>query len=240
MLTSFFSVEAPRAVRAIRALLADPDDLPQVFVLIEALSGNTLARIERRMQTHADGRRILATRPDLVAQLQDREALRRLPEGSLGRTYLDFLESEGISAQGIRDAQARGYSGTKKLTPQQIFVSDRMRDTHDLWHAVTGYRGDVLGETALLAFILAQTKNPGIAAILAVGMWKTLGAPAARALIVEGFRRGGRAAWLPAVAWEDLLAQPIAEVRARLRIDAPPVYTPVRSAQLKAAMAPAA
>lgn len=240
MLTSFLSVDAPRAVRAVRALIADPDDLPQVFALIEVLSGDTHARIVRRMEQHPAGRRILATRPEIVQVLQDREALRRMPEGSLARTYLDFLESEGISAEGIRAAQARGQQGTKKLSPLQFYVGERMRDTHDLWHAVTGYRGDVLGESALLAFTLAQTWNPGIAVILAVGMWKTLGTPAARAVIGEGFRRGRQAAWLPATAWEELLPQPIGEVRARLSIGAPPIYTPIRSAELKAAMAPAA
>lgn len=240
MLTSFLRVDAPRALRAVRALVADPDDLPQVFALIEVLSGDTLARLARRMEKHAEGRRILATRPDIVSMLQDREALRRMPEGSLARTYLDFLESEGISAEGIRDAQARGQHGTKPLSPEQRYLSDRLRDTHDLWHAVTGYRGDVLGESALLAFTLAQTWNPGIAVILAVGLWKTLGAPAARAVIIDGFRRGRRAAWLPAVAWEELLQQPIGEIRARLSVSAPPTYTPIRSAELKAAMAPAA
>ena len=113
-----------------------------------------------------------------------------------------------------------------------------MRDTHDLWHAVTGYRGDVLGETALLAFTLAQISNAGIAVILAVGLWKTMGIPAARGVIIEGFRRGRRAAWLPAEAWEELLSQPIGAVRARLNLGDPPVYTPVRSAELKGDMAP--
>ena len=35
-------------------------------------------------------------------------------------------------------------------------IHQRMRDTHDLWHAATGYKGDVVGELAVLAFTLAQ------------------------------------------------------------------------------------
>ena len=46
------------------------------------------------------------------------------------------------------------------------YISDRMRDTHDLWHAVTGYKGDLIGEASLLGFSLAQTHNPGIAMIV--------------------------------------------------------------------------
>ena len=225
------------ALRAVRALLADPDDLAQVFTLLEAVPGDTLDRMERRLAASEPGRRLLAGRPDVVPLLEDRGALRGLPEGSLGRAYLAFLESENISAAGIQDADARGRSHPRDLPPNLAYLHHRMRDTHDLWHAVTGYKGDVLGETALLAFTLAQTGNPGIGILVAAGLYKTLGAPAARALIVEGFRRGRRAAWFPEQPWESMLALPVAEVRARLGVGAPPVYEPVRSAHLRAAMA---
>ena len=49
--------------------------------------------------------------------------------------------------------------------------------------------------------------------------------------------RSRRAAWLPAQEWEKLLGLPVGEVRRRLSLDAPPVYTEIRSAQLKAASA---
>lgn len=225
-----------RAFRAARALFADPDDLPQVFTIIEALSGDTLERIARRMQASPTGRQLLADRPDLVARLADRDALARLPEGSLGRAYLDFVEREGISAAGIRAASEQGMERT--LPEPLDFVSARMRDTHDLWHALTGYSGDVLGEVALLAFIFAQTRNPGIALIIGIGLLKTAVAAnggSARTTIFDGFRRGRRSAWLPAVEWEQLLELPLEEVRRRLSIEAPAVYTQLRSAQLKAA-----
>src|SRR5262249_28838383 len=94
------------AIGALRALLADPDALPQVFTVIEALSGETLARMERRMLASESGKSILAERPDIVPLLEDRQALRRLPEGSLGRAYLAFVESEKISAAGILAADS--------------------------------------------------------------------------------------------------------------------------------------
>jgi ubiquinone biosynthesis protein COQ4 len=106
-----------------------------------------------------------------------------------------------------------------------------MRDTHDLWHTLLGYRGDVLGEAALLAFTFAQTRNPAIGVLVLVGLAK-LNRSEARALIVRGFARGLRAAWLPAQPWETLLPQPLDAVRRRLNVDAPPPYTPVRSSEL--------
>jgi ubiquinone biosynthesis protein COQ4 len=232
----FIQFQPLRALQAARTLFANPDDLPQVFTIVESFSGNTLGRIARRMQSDAVGQRLIAQRPDLVAKLTDRAALARLPEGTFGRAYLDFVERENISAAGIRAAAAQGMEGT--LPAPLDFVSGRMRDTHDLWHVVTGYSGDVLGETALLAFLFAQTFNPGVALIIALGLLKTAGTeqgPSARATIVDGFQRGRRTRWLPAVEWEQLLAMPLSDVRAELNAGAPAVYQELRSAQLKAA-----
>ena len=227
-----------RALRAARVLANDPDDLPQVFTIIESLSGDSLDRIARRMRRSETGRRVLATRPDVVGLLADRAALARLPEGSLGRAYLAFVLRENISAEGIRAAATKGMEHVSELPAPLDFVHQRMRDTHDLWHAVTGYSGDVLGETALLAFTFAQTWNPGIALVLAIGLAKTIGGEHgkdARKTILEGFRRGRDAAWLPGQEWESMLALPVDEVRRRLRVGAPPVYTEIRSWELKAA-----
>jgi ubiquinone biosynthesis protein COQ4 len=229
-----------RALRAARTLAADPDDLPQVFTIIESLSGNTLHRVWKRMSKSESGQRILARRPDVVSMLEDRAALARLPEGSLGRAYLAFVEREKISAEGLREAGRKGMTNETPLSDPYDFVHARMRDSHDLWHAVVGYQGDVLGETALLAFTYAQTKNPAIALIIGIGLFKTIGAPDARAVILDGYRRGREAAWLGDQEWEALLPLPLVEVRRRLNLETPPVYTPIRSHELKAQRAAAA
>ncbi|HEX4516625.1 MAG TPA: Coq4 family protein [Polyangiaceae bacterium] len=237
---SHLQLQPRRAFQAARILASDPDDLPQVFTIIESLSADTLQRTTSRMKRSAAGQRLLATRPDIVALLADRAALAKLPAGSLGRTYLAFVERENISPAGIRAAAKKGMTHDRELPAPLDFVHARMRDTHDLWHAVTGYSGDVLGEASLLAFIFSQTWNPGIAFILGIAMTKTIRSkigdgPAARRMILDGFRRGQKAAWLPAQEWESMLALPIEEVRLRLNVDALPAYREVRSAEIKAA-----
>jgi ubiquinone biosynthesis protein COQ4 len=81
-------------------------------------------------------------RAHVLTKLVDRDSLARLPDGSFGRAYLDFVERENISAAGIRAAADQGMKNT--LPALLDYVSARMRDTHDLWHVVTGYSGDVL------------------------------------------------------------------------------------------------
>ena len=225
--------DLPRAARALSTLLKDPDDLPQVFTLIDAVSGTAPHRLLFGFRRTESGRRLLRDRPDILDRLADRAALRALPEGSLGRAYLAFVESEGISPEGIRDASL--VTAPPSRFPDFDFIGRRMRDTHDLWHTVTGYKGDVLGELSLLAFNLAQHWNTGIAFIVAAGVLKGYATNVGLQMVWEGFRRGRAAAWLPAQEWEALLPLPLEEVRARLELGPPPVYSPVRTANLRAA-----
>ncbi len=224
--------DLPRAAQALSALVRDPDDLPQVFALIESLAGTAPHRLLRRFQRSATGRTIIAEQRDIVPLLSDREALRRLPVGSLAHAYLAFVEGEGITAEGL---QAAAREGQRRKAGPFTFVRNRMRDTHDLWHAVTGYRGDVLGELALLAFLAAQHWNTAVAAIVAAGLAKGWMVQGGTSLIREAWTRGRRAEWLPAQPWEELLPLPLSEVRERLKVGPPPLYTPIRSAQLRQA-----
>ena len=92
---------------------------------------------------------------------------------------------------------------------------------HDLWHVLTGYGMDEAGEAALLAFNLGQVPNFGMLLIVlaaaAIGpkdMW--LSWPR---YLFQAWRRGRRAALLAVAPYEHLLARPLDEVRARLRIE---------------------
>src|SRR5258708_10565504 len=86
------------ALRAIRALIRNPDDTALVFEIIEALSGRTRERVFNRFRHTESGQRLLAERPDLIARLTDRESLLALPAGTLGRTYGEFMSRQQISA----------------------------------------------------------------------------------------------------------------------------------------------
>ena len=219
-----------RASRALSALLRDPDDLPQVFTLIDSISGTAPLRLLLGFRRSESGARLLRERPNIVDRLGDRAWLRALPAGSLGRAYLDFVESEGISAEGILEASRTERS---EASAEIEYLRCRMRDTHDLWHAVTGYKGDVLGELSLLAFTLGQHWNTAIALIVVAALIKGFGQGESQ-LVLEGYRRGRAAAWFPAQDWESMLALPLSDVRARLEVGAPPEYRPLRSSQLRA------
>ncbi len=226
------------AARAMRALLHNPEDTAQVFRIIEALSGKNGIRTLAKFRRTSTGTALLRDRPELLDTLLDRESLSRLPAGSLGREYLNFLDSEGITAEGLKQASVEGRTrDPKDLPPELEFLRNRMRDTHDLWHVVTGYKGDLIGEASLLAFSFAQTKNPGVGFIVAIALIRGR-EPWVRRMILQGLVRGLRAAWLPVADWEHLLALPLYEVRHLLRVGPAPVYQTFRApSYMRAAVA---
>jgi ubiquinone biosynthesis protein COQ4 len=157
------------------------------------------------------------------------------------------MGAEGITAAGLVAASAARHEGRPRGAEpgDHDVLEDWMRDSHDLWHVVTGYHGDLIGEAALLAFSFAQTRHPGVGLIVAAALLEAtilrgrakLGqSPAddqdARPIVIRGFLRGLRSKWLVAQDWEALLPRPLADVRRELGLEKPPEYVPVRKADL--------
>jgi len=222
-------IDWARARAALGILIADPERTDQVFEIVRALSGRADVRNFRDLLRHPDGATLLREQPSLLSALADRAALARLPEGSLGRAYLEFMVTADLTADGLVDASMQGEEDARDgFSPEAGWFFDRLRDQHDLWHVLTGYGRDEAGEAANLAFTYAQIGNPGIglivlaAAILGPhGEWFSW-----QRYLFRAWRRGRRASWLAAARWETLLALPLAEVRARLGIEAPEVAHP--------------
>src|SRR5215471_17848028 len=92
------------ALRAIRALQRDREDTKQVFLLIDALRGETTLRQLERFRLTEVGRAALADRRHLLDRLSDGKSLAVLPAGTLGRAYYEFMASENLSAEGLVEA----------------------------------------------------------------------------------------------------------------------------------------
>lgn len=220
-----------QAMRSMRRLLANPEETGEVFRIIEALKGGSLTQALRRLSATDAGRRMIAARPRLVERLEDRATLARLPAGSLGRAYLEFVERQQISAEGLVEASMEAPRG-EHLEPEERWMGDRLRDIHDLQHVLTGYGPDELGELCLLEFMRTQTPNRGIAFIVFMGRRKYR--EAAPALPVEACVREGRdlaraACWLPGILWEERLADPLVALRAELGLRPPALYHDTRA-----------
>ncbi len=201
-----------------------------IVKIIAALGANANDKAARRFAKTPIGERALADRDGLLRILQDRDYLSQCPEGSLGRSYYEFVYQENLSADGLVDAVNEGtkhrVEDIEKL-PEVAALSARFRDLHDLWHVTTGYGRDVLGEMSILFFSFAQIRNPGFAfiSITAATVAKLVDrdVPAYRVLM-EAYLNGATANWLLAEDWESMMERPVDEVRGQFGISHPRLY----------------
>jgi len=210
-----------------RKLMADKEDTEQVFHIIEALRDKRFAKRAEAFFASSVGQAVAATDQHLPAILDDHAALRKLPAGSVGHAYADFMEREGLTAQGLVDEYAKFRTGQTRYDDQLERYGNRLRDTHDLFHVLTGYGRDALGEQCVLAFSYSQTPGWGVLFIAWAGareLKKQVGDFGIYAAVREGQQLGKAAQSITNQDIAALLAEPLDSARARLGIGTPAAY----------------
>jgi ubiquinone biosynthesis protein COQ4 len=215
-------VEWKVAAKALVGLARDTSRTDHVFTIIWALTGDSFDRTYATFAKSPHGQKLLKERTSLLPVLSDRERLQSMPEGSLGRAYLAFMDRANITGEGLVEAQDARYDANPALDldEEHQYVADRMRDMHDLWHVLTDYGADDTGEIANLWFSVGQFGNPGMAFIALFGI---LGGQLDQTLAwpyycYRAYLRGKRARKIICEPLEDMLELPLAEVRKRLKI----------------------
>ena len=203
-----------RALRDAQALVENGDRTELAFRVQRAVDPDLHARMLHRMLAHPEGRRLLRERPSLRDALCDRQELERLPEGSLGRAYLTHLDRHGLEAAKLVALGEREECTSDD--PDVRWMAERSRLTHDLWHVVSGYSAAGEGEAALLCFSHGQIggrSNLVLSLLANLRLARSEGFSAIGRAI-RAWRRGHAAVCLGALPWEELLAEPLHEVRA--------------------------
>lgn len=216
-----------RAVRSFQGLMKDKEDTSLVFKIFESLpSKDFLPRVQSLVLSER-GEMLRATEPCLPDILDDHAALRRTPKGSLAHAYCDFMEAEGLTAAGLVAESER--IGRPRYPDLVEWFINRSRDTHDLFHILTGYGRDALGEACVLLFTHGQSPSQGHLLIGYAGaanikkMAKRTAAPVIGS-VREAHRIGKGAPPLMAQPIRQLLERPLDEVRKELRIPQPSQY----------------
>ena len=218
---------AMRAWKNFRLLMKDKEDTSLVFKIYESLpSSDFMPRVEK-LALSERGEMLRASEPYLPEILDDHAALRQTPKGSLAHAYCDFMEAEGLTAAGLV-AEAESLGRAKYSDVVQWF-SERSRDTHDLFHVLTGYGRDALGEQCVLLFTHGQSPTHGHLLIGYAGSLNIkMGMRGSKAPVmgaVNQAKRTGRGApTLLEQPIRELLKQPLDQVRAALNIPEPTLY----------------
>jgi ubiquinone biosynthesis protein COQ4 len=204
-----------RGGHAFLKIAKDPNRLDEVFNLIDAISDNPnisqqFVESYRKLPTAAQTFR---DKPRLGAI--DLEALGQLPAGTLGHEYSRFMRRNGLDPSSLP---------LHPVEDDASYIEAHLRETHDLWHVVTGFGPDVAGELGLQAFYLAQVPNRVALAILSAGMINTLiyafeDSAARMTQIARGWLLGRQTQILFGTDWKQLWATPLSEVHARLGLE---------------------
>lgn len=223
------------ARREMRALRENPNDIEAGARLGSALSGEGSARKTLdRMRRSEVGRRILATERPLLPVLMERDRLRALPDGVVGREYVRFADREQIYPEYLQEIVEQ--AGMSPVEREEAFIHGWGRDLHDVLHLVTGYGRDPVGEIALLAFSGAQGGNRAPMLLSLLGCFKAarIGRFDVLGVWWQALRRARRARFLLAEDWEAMLEQPLDQVRKELGLWPMPIYEPLAIEQLAA------
>jgi len=199
----------------------DKENTGEVFHIFESLPWKGMPAAAEAFLGSERGRRIIASEPFLPEILDDHAALRRLPKGSVAQAYCDFMDSEGLSAQGLVDEFEGFLRDRPRYQDQFALYLHRIRDTHDLLHILTGYGRDALGEQCVLAFTYSQQPAPAHLLIAYAGAREIAKrAPKAPvfAAVREGQRLGKACPRLAEQAVREILPLPLEEARAKLNI----------------------
>lgn len=201
---------------------------PRRHDLIAALGEATakpyfITRLHRAMLSHPTGRRILRDKPRITSKNMKLELLRKMPDGSVGRAYAAWLDREGVTPD-TRDAVR--YIDD----PEEAYVMQRYRETHDFTHAITGLPVIIEGELAVKAFEFANTVLPmtGLSLAAVVRLKKEERERFWRIYLPWALRNGLKAEEVVKVYWEEELETQVDVLRGRLGIEAPPDLREIR------------
>jgi len=209
-------------------LVEDKEDTEQVFHIIEATKGRKSHAQAASFIASPEGQRFMREGVNIPAMLDDHARWADCGPETVAAHYIAFMRREGLSAAGLV-AESHKWAPPESLPQDQTqWYFDRLRDTHDLFHVLTGYGRDALGEASLLGFTYEQNFNGGILFIAYAGARQIKKVSGTRAPLYAAIREGrrlGRAA--AKIAHQDIAAlmrEDIGAARARLGIGKPEVY----------------
>lgn len=167
---------------------------------------------------------------ELITKMKDFEYLKSLPDGTLGKEYYKFYQTNLMYAEG----DFRDYLDMDKKRPNRPF-SDKQYNTmkivnrffeqisyqHDLMHVLGGFAFTIEGEALVHSFLIPHIRLPApklIAIFLGIDqsikkrkfsiitkMWKS-------------FQNGKKAKWLFPVDWVQYLDKDIGDIREEFKI----------------------
>jgi ubiquinone biosynthesis protein Coq4 len=214
-------IDGLMTLRGVVSLLANPANTTSVYDIEDGLRREKSTQLSVEYLMAQPGvqelvqERYLADPPDLDQLLQ-------CPEGSLGRAYATYIQENGFDPNFYRQLD---------ISDDTSYLFMRRRQTHDIWHLLTGMGIDAASEIGLKAFELAQTKGTMAGLLVAGGLIRTLLKEPENLdylldRIAVGYRLGMKAKPFMAQKWEQAWDKPLEQWRQELNVEVADRYLP--------------
>ena len=200
------------------AIATNPDDLGHGFDLLNR-SYTTPAADAARAALRGDAAIAALMSERYWGSWPSQAELLALPEQSLGRAYAGLFGDAGLKPLPDPVLQA-GTDG------DDIWLHQRVRHSHDVWHVICGCPTTVAGEVAMNGVNVTQLRWPGSAMLLGADLLhRCLEGPVAGEVdygqaAAYGLELGRISAPLLAQRWEEGWDRPLAAWREQLGITA--------------------
>ena len=208
-----FNLDILVVLKGALSLIRDPQQTDSVYDIEDGMKHSAaMAAATRHMMAQPEIAALakegyLATTPDIPKLLE-------YPQNSLGYAYANYIHTAGFDP---------GFYRSIAVEDDTSYLLLRLRQTHDIWHVVTGFSTNVPGELGLKAFELAQTRRTMAGILIAGGFLKCL-LQTPEELdellihISRGYQMGLQAQPLLAQKWEENWDQPLSEWRSKLGV----------------------
>jgi ubiquinone biosynthesis protein Coq4 len=189
----------------------NPSDTLQVNLMTVGIDYRGLRALGARFAADPRWHRLVTERATIDTKHVDFEYLRKLGPETLGGAYVRMLDRNGLDPD--------FFQPPPEWPEDQAYVLQRLRQTHDMMHVLTGLDTDIPGEIALQAFVRVQLRLLfSLFVVVFGGMIYAPRYPRMVPLIVRAYIAGHRADLLFSTRWEDLWEVPLEEVRRRFHI----------------------
>jgi len=207
----------PKLRDALLSSLASWDpraSVPLALSFMEHGDPEALEGFSRLMQSSPGADSMLETR--YLSPTPDLEVLRQCPEGSLGHAFVQYLDTNNLDANLLRESAF--IPAHKARGNDEGYLAERGFQLHDLFHVLTGYDTSPLGEVKVVRFTVAQAPAPYPAMIIAsrplqMVLYQPELLPLVMDAITEGWARGRKAKPLLPVVWEDHWEVPLTDLQ---------------------------
>jgi ubiquinone biosynthesis protein Coq4 len=185
---------------AYRVFLKDPGQ--GILHILAAGQGSPWQRwVEQRRANQA------ASLAEIMVEI-DLQALLQLPADTLGGAYARHMSEQGFNPQAFVKAD-------------DTWISRRTALGHDIYHIITGFDAQPVGEFGLAAFCFVQSwdlLNAFVLSFVPLSMLRGFGALRLSASLIKGFTMGLRSQPLVGYAFEQNWEKQLQEVRRELGI----------------------